>query len=409
MNINDTIASLSLEGNNNNRKPASYTDATPRATFAFPTIKQQLPNGEPLSKVYQTSLSRSKSQPLTRPSLRNCPALNLTQLNSKKATESPFSNLSKYVDTTGKLNFENKAIIHAEGVRFSNGKTFNIQMDDLESKKVLGKGQYGTVQLVYHKRTQIWMAMKEIRLELDETKLQQILMELDILHKSTSEYIVEFYGAFFIEACVYYCMEYMDAGSLDQLYGDGIPESILAKIATSVVKGLMFLKDEMSIIHRDIKPTNILMNRKGQVKLCDFGVSGQLEKSLAKTNIGCQSYMPPERISGSGRYTVAADVWSLGVSLLEMALGRYPYTFKNLFDRLSAIVDGTPPKLPSEFSNEAQDFIDQCLQKDATKRPNYKELMNHPFIIKYETVDVDLSSWVKQALDSKLVKNDHSA
>lgn len=107
-------------------------------------------------------------------------------------------------------------------------------MNDLELKKVLGRGQYGTVQLVCHKKTKVWMAMKEIRLELDETKLQQILMELDILHKSTSEFIVEFYGAFFVEACVYYCMEYMDAGSLDQLYGDGVPENVLAKIATSV-------------------------------------------------------------------------------------------------------------------------------------------------------------------------------
>jgi mitogen-activated protein kinase kinase len=59
-------------------------------------------------------------------------------------------------------------------------------------------------------------------------------MELDVLHKSTSEDIVEFYGAFFIESCVYYCMEYMDCGSLDKLYGDGVPEDVLAKIALSV-------------------------------------------------------------------------------------------------------------------------------------------------------------------------------
>lgn len=71
-------------------------------------------------------------------------------------------------------------------------------------------------------------------MELDETKLHQILMELDILHKSSGEYIVEFYGAFFIESCVYYCMEYMDAGSLDKLYGQGVPEDVLAKIAISV-------------------------------------------------------------------------------------------------------------------------------------------------------------------------------
>ncbi|ORZ11085.1 kinase-like domain-containing protein [Absidia repens] len=342
-------------------------------------------------------LSRSNSQPVT--STRARPKLNLAQMGvSIKPTETPFSNLSKYVDPSGKLNFGGKAIIHAEGVDFSNGNSFAIRMDDLVLEKELGHGQYGTVQRVYHKRTKVRMAMKEIRLELDETKLQQILMELDILHKSTSDYIVEFYGAFFIETCVYYCMEYMDAGSLDNLYGTGVPEQVLAKIAISMVKGLKFLKDEMSIIHRDVKPTNVLMNRKGEVKLCDFGVSGQLDKSLAKTNIGCQSYMSPERIKASSRYTVASDVWSLGLSLVEMALGKYPYKFDNMFDQLKAIIDEPTPRLPSGYSKEAQDFIDQCLQKDPLKRPSYGKLLDHPFIIHYQTVNVDMASWTKLAI-----------
>ena len=121
-------------------------------------------------------------------------------------------------------------------------------------------------------------------------------MELDILHRAVSSEIVEFYGAFFIESCVYYCMEFMDAGSLDTLQASGVPEDVLARITQSMVRGLKFLKDDLQIIHRDVKPTNVLVNRKGEIKLCDFGVSGQLEKSLAKTNIGCQSYMAPERI-----------------------------------------------------------------------------------------------------------------
>jgi mitogen-activated protein kinase kinase len=161
---------------------------------------------------------------------------------------------------------------------------------------------------------------------LDEAKLNAIIMELDILHRAVAPEIVEFYGAFFIESCVYYCMEYMDAGSLDKLQGAGVPEPVLGRIAGSMVRGLKFLKDDLQIIHRgkylliqeprlaivsihlvpshlhqfvdlccvqrpDVKPTNVLVNKKGHIKLCDFGVSGQLEKSLAKTNIGCQSYM----------------------------------------------------------------------------------------------------------------------
>jgi len=147
-------------------------------------------------------------------------------------------------------------------------------------------------------------------------------MELDILHRAVAPEIVEFFGAFTIESCVYYCMEYMNAGSLDALTGGGVPakavkpdeespevrvpEPVLRRITAAVVRGLGFLKDELQIMHRgewtivcafnaqrrtDVKPTNVLINKKGEIKLCDFGVSGQLEKSLAKTNIGCQSYM----------------------------------------------------------------------------------------------------------------------
>jgi mitogen-activated protein kinase kinase len=75
-------------------------------------------------------------------------------------------------------------------------------------------------------------------------------MELDILHRAVAPEIVEFYGAFFIESCVYYCMEYMDGGSLDKLQGAGVPEAVLARIAGCMVRGLKFLKDELQIIHR---------------------------------------------------------------------------------------------------------------------------------------------------------------
>ncbi|KAI8976855.1 kinase-like domain-containing protein [Pilobolus umbonatus] len=331
------------------------------------------------------------------------PMMNLSQLGlSSKPEQTPFANFSKYVDPSGKLNFSGKAIIHADGVDFSNGNSFTIKMDDLILQEELGKGQYGTVQKVKHRVTNVTMAMKEIRLELDETKLHQILMELDILHKSSGKYIVEFYGAFFIESCVYYCMEFMDAGSLDKLYGSGVPEDVLAKIATSMLKGLKFLKDELSIIHRDIKPTNVLANLKGEVKLCDFGVSGQLEKSLAKTNIGCQSYMAPERIRAANTYSVSSDVWSLGISLVEMAIGRYPYKYDNMFAQLKAIIDDDPPSLPESFSSEASDFVNACLQKDPHMRPSYADLLEHPFIKKYEEVDVDMATWASEAFAARV-------
>ena len=148
---------------------------------------------------------------------------------------------------------------------------------------------------------------------------------------------------------MYICLEFMNGGSIDKLYGDGVPEKVLQKITLSTVLGLKSLKEDHNIIHRDVKPTNILVNSRGQVKICDFGVSGNLVASIAKTNIGCQSYMAPERISsggiaqaganpGGGTYSVQSDIWSLGLTIIECAMGRYPYppeTYNNIFSQLS--------------------------------------------------------------------------
>ncbi|KAF8623104.1 hypothetical protein AX15_006515 [Amanita polypyramis BW_CC] len=321
---------------------------------------------------------------------------------------SPFSNFSKIVDPSGALNFNGKAVLHASGVNFSNGASFAINMEQLQLDEELGKGNYGTVKKVLHKPTNVAMAMKEIRLELDEAKLNAIIMELDILHRAVAPEIVEFYGAFFIESCVYYCMEYMDAGSLDKLQGTDVPEDVLGRIAGSMVRGLKFLKDELQIIHRDVKPTNVLVNRKGEIKLCDFGVSGQLEKSLAKTNIGCQSYMAPERIKGEsqnnlGTYTVSSDVWSLGLSMIEIGLGKYPYppeTYSNVFAQLTAIVHGDPPQLPADkYSKDACDCVAACLIKDPEGRATYKELLETSFLVADSKRQVDMVSWVERALE----------
>lgn len=239
------------------------------------------------------------------------------------------------------------------------------------------------------------MAMKELRLELDEAKFAAIIMELDVLHRCVSPYIVDFYGAFFQEGAVYICLEFMDGGSIDKLYGHGIPESVLRKITHATTVGLKTLKDEHNIIHRDVKPTNILVNTRGQVKICDFGVSGNLVASIAKTNIGCQSYMAPERISGGGvaqaganpgggTYSVQSDIWSLGLTVIECAMGRYPYppeTYNNIFSQLSAIVNGDPPDLPTEgYSPLARDFVRGCLNKIPKLRPTYAMLLQHGWL-----------------------------
>ncbi|KAJ2524975.1 MAP kinase kinase Wis1 [Coemansia sp. RSA 2049] len=326
--------------------------------------------------------------------------------NNSAAGQSPFIAFSEYVDPTGNLSFEGKAVISANGVDFSSGKSYKISMAQMQVLGELGRGQYGVVHKVFHRPTRVTMALKEIRLELNRRALQQIIMELDVLHKARSPYIVDFYGAFFVESCVYYSMEYMDFGSLDRLYADGIPEPELANIALAVVKGLTFLKSELNIIHRDVKPTNILVNRRGEVKLCDFGVSGELKQSLAKTHVGCQSYMAPERIfgpaAGPDGYTVQSDVWSLGITIVEAATGHFPFdgaSFASVFEQLNAIVNCDPPRLsPDSHSPDACDFIARCLAKDAASRPTYQMLLDHPWLQRAESAsDVDMEDWARRA------------
>ncbi|PYH92533.1 putative MAP kinase [Aspergillus ellipticus CBS 707.79] len=393
--------------------------------------------------------------------------------NEPSAPETAFSKYSEFIDTkAGTLNFKNKAILHGGGIEFSSGHSFNISLDEVDRLDELGKGNYGTVYKVRHSRPHmrkpgmglrgivsrteaadqdaaaaksqdnlsgIVMAMKEIRLELDENKFAQIIMELEILHRCLSPFIIDFYGAFFQEGAVYICVEYMDGGSIDKIYKDGMPENILRKVALSTVMGLKTLKDDHNIIHRDVKPTNILVNSRGQIKICDFGVSGNLVASIAKTNIGCQSYMAPERIagggmqqsgtSGGGTYSVQSDVWSLGLSIIECAIGRYPYppeTFNNIFSQLHAIVHGDAPTLPETgYSEDAHAFVRACLDKNPNNRPSYNMLLRHPWLSPLMqpptegeevpsattngskeggstmTEDEEVAEWVKERLDRR--------
>ncbi|KAF4804217.1 dual specificity mitogen-activated protein kinase kinase 5 [Turdus rufiventris] len=140
----------------------------------------------------------------------------------------------------------------------------------------------------FHVRSGKILAVKVIPLDITLELQKQIMSELEILYKCDSSYIIGFYGAFFVENRISLCTEFMDGGSLD-VYRK-IPEHVLGRIAVAVVKGLTYLWS-LKILHRDVKPSNMLVNTRGQVKLCDFGVSTQLVNSIAKTYVGTNAYM----------------------------------------------------------------------------------------------------------------------
>lgn len=186
-------------------------------------------------------------------------------------------------------------------LQFGDGaaNTHHFTSDDLEDLGEIGRGAFGAVNKMIFKKLDKVMAVKRIRSTVDEKEQKQLLMDLEVVMKSNDcIYIVQFYGALFKEGDCWICMELMDT-SLDKFYKyiferkqRCIPESILAKITVATVNALNYLKEELKIIHRDVKPSNILLHRRGDIKLCDFGISGQLVDSIAKTkDAGCRPYM----------------------------------------------------------------------------------------------------------------------
>lgn len=309
--------------------------------------------------------------------------------------------ISQSMQSTGKLQLE--------------GKSYDFTSDDLQDLGEIGRGGFGTVNKMLHRKSATTMAVKRIRSTVDEKEQKQLLMDLEVVMKSNEcPYIVQFYGALFKEGDCWICMELMDT-SLDKFYKFiyekmkiRIPETILGKITVATVKALNYLKEQLKIIHRDVKPSNILLDRNGNIKLCDFGISGQLVDSIARTrDAGCRPYMAPERIDpqrGKG-YDVRSDVWSLGITLMEVATGHFPYPrWSSVFEQLHQVVNGDPPRLSTNhnaniFTAEFVNFVNTCLIKDELSRPKYNKLLQDPFIINAEKEEVDVASYVSDIMD----------
>ncbi|KAJ8501915.1 hypothetical protein ONZ51_g325 [Trametes cubensis] len=333
----------------------------------------------------------------------------------------------------------------------SENKYHDLRNEDLKDIRELGQGNGGSVKKVEHLPTGTIMAKKIVLIDAKPSVRKQILRELQIMHDCHSDYIISFYGAFISDPNICICMEYMDKGSLDGIYKKigPIDIDVVGKVALAVLEGLTYLYDVHRIIHRvmgtDIKPSNILFNSKGQIKICDFGVSGELINSIADTFVGTSTYMSPERIQGA-QYTVKSDVWSLGISLIELALGRFPFADSesddsdlsdfegtlspsrpnplslqkakeqrdkkkkrkskgvslqgggmtmSILELLQHIVNEPAPRLTPEgrFPKEAEDFVDSCLLKDPDARKTPKDLLKHPWIEHARSSTFDLEAW----------------
>uniref|UniRef100_A0A8C6LEC5 non-specific serine/threonine protein kinase n=1 Tax=Nothobranchius furzeri TaxID=105023 RepID=A0A8C6LEC5_NOTFU len=267
----------------------------------------------------------------------------------------------------------------------------------------LGEGSYGSVFKANYKETGEIVAIKQVPVESD---LQEIIKEISIMQQCNSPHVVRYYGSYFKNSDLWIVMEYCGGGSVSDIIrirNKTLTEEEIATVLQSTLKGLEYLHF-MRKIHRDIKAGNILLNTEGQAKLADFGVAGQLTDTMAKRNtvIGTPFWMAPEVIQEIG-YNCVADIWSLGITGIEMAEGKPPYADIHPMRAIFMIPTNPPPtfRSPDLWSANFQDFISQCLVKNPENRATATQLLQHPFIKSAKPNSI-LRALIQDAIEIKL-------
>ncbi|XP_072127138.1 mitogen-activated protein kinase kinase kinase kinase 4 isoform X4 [Mobula birostris] len=264
-----------------------------------------------------------------------------------------------------------------------------------ELVEVVGNGTYGQVYKGRHVKTGQLAAIKVMDVTEDEE--MEIKLEINMLKKySHHRNIATYYGAFIRtnpsshEDQLWLVMEFCGAGSVTDLVkktkGNSLKEDWIAYICREVLRGLAHLHSH-HVIHRDIKGQNVLLTENAEVKLVDFGVSAQLDRTMEKRNtfIGTPYWMAPEVIAcdenADSTYDYRSDLWSLGITAIEMAEGAPPLCDMHPMRALFLIPRNSPPKLKSrKWSKRFMNFVETCLAKNYLHRPSTETLLKHSFI-----------------------------
>ncbi|XP_028668564.2 serine/threonine-protein kinase 10 [Erpetoichthys calabaricus] len=258
----------------------------------------------------------------------------------------------------------------------------------------LGDGAFGKVYKAKNKETGILAAAKVIETKSEE-ELEDYMVEIDILASCDHKYIVKLLDAFYHENKLWIMIEFCPGGAVDAIMLEldkALTEPQIQVICRQMLEALSYLHS-MKIIHRDLKAGNILLTYEGDIKLADFGVSAKNNQTLQRRDsfIGTPYWMAPEVVmcetTKDTPYDFKADIWSLGITLIEMAQIEPPHHELNPMRVLLKIAKSDPPTLeqPSKWSQEFKAFLKKSLDKNPEVRPSTAELLEHPFVSQVNT------------------------
>uniref|UniRef100_A0A1I8HL07 Protein kinase domain-containing protein n=1 Tax=Macrostomum lignano TaxID=282301 RepID=A0A1I8HL07_9PLAT len=258
-----------------------------------------------------------------------------------------------------------------------------------EKEDKIGDGAFGEVFRGRQKETGRLAAIKQIGVDSEED-LMDYMVEINILTKCKHKTIIELFEAYLYDSKLWLCLEYCKFGALDSIMIEldkGLAEPQIRMVCREVTDGLKYLHSQ-GVIHRDLKAGNVLLTSEAVIKLADFGVSAMGDSPEVKRNsfIGSQYWMAPEVMAcetyNEVPYGTQADVWSLGVTLIELAQMLPPHHNMQPMRVAIRVIKGDPPRLerPKQWSDEFNHFLSRCLVKTPETRANISELLAHKFI-----------------------------